>query len=319
VIDFLFSVARRRSPDDAAPDAGGRGLDPRFARPRTLFFGIGANKAATSWLDDYLRGHPEVCLPVHKEQHYWTTMRLPSASNWRARVEREVGRIEGRGPLRRLLRSPRRRAADRAWVLSRIMLREPTPGHRAYADVLFQAWRGEPVVGEITPAYALLAAETFAEMAGLGRDVRFVFIMRDPVQRLVSAVRMSVRRRAAGSGPAPGAERLEDALPENRLMRSRYDLTIRELEAAVRPERIAYFFYESLFRQSEMDRLCDFLGVARRPAQFERRVHADPGTAMALDPDFEAHVAKALAPTYEFVRERFGDMVPAAWRTVGSA
>jgi hypothetical protein len=238
-------------------------------------------------------------------------MRSRSDSNWGARVEREARRVEESGTFRRLLRSPRRRAADRAWLLSREMLRAPTPGHRAYADVLFQAWRGQPVVGEITPAYALLAAETFAEMAALGRDVRFVFIMRDPVARLVSAARMNARHRA-GTGPDAGPE---DALPEGRLMRSRYDLTIRELEAAVAPDRIAYFFYETLFRQPEVDRLCDFLGVTRRAARFERRVHADPGTAPAPDREFEAQALRALAPTYDFVRERFGDLVPGKWRT----
>jgi hypothetical protein len=299
----------RRPSRDRAPEAGAGRLDPRFARPRTLFFGIGAQKAATTWLDHYLRGHPEICLPLHKELHYWTTLRLPSASNWSVRVEREVRRIEERGRLRRLLRSPRRRAVDRAWVLSHAMLRAPTPGHCAYADVLFQAWRGQPVVGEITPAYALLSAATFAEMAGLGRDVRFVFVMRDPVARLISAVRMSARRRHAWLG---------DALRAKMLKRSRYDLTIRQLEAAVPREQIAYFFYESLFRQAEMDRLCDFLGVAHRPAMFDRKVHADPGTAVRLDREVEARAMEALVPAYDFVRKRFGELVPATWRKVGA-
>ena len=94
---------------------------------------------------------------------------------------REVERIEAGAAFQRLLRGPRQRTADRAWQLMHAMLREPTPAHRAYADVLFQTWRGEPVVGEITPAYALLPPEAFSEMAELGHDVRFLFIMRDPI------------------------------------------------------------------------------------------------------------------------------------------
>ena len=295
------------------------GLDPRFARPRTLFFCIGAQKTATSWLHVYLRGHPEVCLPVHKEQHYWTNLRSISVSNWAARIEREAQRIETGGHLKRLVRRPRRRTADRAWLLMRSMLADSTPGHRAYADVLFQTWRGEPVVGEITPAYALLPAEAFAEMAELGHDVRFVFILRDPISRLISGARMSVRHGGADSAFLQDAEQWAGAVPESWLARSRYDMTIKNLEAAVSRERIAYFFYESLLRQPEIDRLCDFLGVARRPAQFERRVHADPGTEMSLPPNFEARAMEALAPTYEFVRERFGDLVPATWRKAGGA
>lgn len=301
-------------------------LDPRFARPRTLFFGVGAQKAATSWLDTYLRGHPEVCLPVRKEQHYWTTMRLPTASDRRARVAWQIRKIERRGLVKRLIRAPRKRAVDRAWRLNQAMLREDQPpGHRAYADVLFQAWRDEPVAGEITPAYALLESETFAEMAGLAPDVRFVFVMRDPVARLVSATRMNLRKRHRSDGPRPKPRSFEHRLAEvlgdpadTSLLRSRYDLTIRRLEAAVPRERIAYFFFEALFRQAELDRLADFLGVARWPARLERKVNAGSGPAQPLDPALEARALAALAPTYAFVRERFGDLVPEGWRQVGA-
>jgi hypothetical protein len=293
-------------------------LDPRFARPRTLFFGIGAQKAATTWLDHYLRGHAEICLPRHKEQHYWTTLWRPEASRWNERVAKETRRIEDLGALRRLLRSPRRRSADRAWLLSEVMLRGPSPGHSAYADVLFQTARGQPVVGEITPAYGLLPTSVFGEMSGLGADVRFIFILRDPVDRLVSGCRMIERRRDGEGEPWPVMlrERLQD--PEDlQLERSRYDLTIERLEAAVVPERIAYFFYETLFRQSELDRLCAFLGVARLPATFDRKIHADPRAADPLPREVEDRALELLAPTYAFVRARFGDQVPAAWRSAG--
>ncbi len=310
-------------------DAAAAELDPRFARPRALFFGIGAQKAATSWLDDYLRGHPQVGLPVRKEQHYWTTMRMPGLYDRRARVAWHLRKIEGQGVLKRLLRAPRKRAADRAWRLSEAMLRENQPaGHHAYADVVFQAYRGEPVAGEITPAYALLDAATFAEMAGLAPDVRFIFIMRDPVARLVSATRMNMRKRHRVDGPRPKPRSFEDRMAQvladpqdTSLLRSRYDLTIERLEAAVPRERIAYFFFETLFRQEEVDRLTDFLGVARHPARFERKVNAARG-AQAAEPDvaaLEARALEALAPTYAFVRARFGERVPGGWRRPGLA
>jgi hypothetical protein len=308
-------VAGTRSTTAARPADG---LDRRFARPRTLFFGIGAQKAATSWLDNYLRGHAEVCLPRHKEQHYWSTLWRPELSEWPARVADETRRIRDLGALRRLLRSPRRRSADRAWLLSEVMLRGPSPGHSAYADVLFQTARGQPVVGEITPAYALLPPSVFGEMSGLGADVRFIFILRDPLDRLVSGCRMIERRGECEGKPWPVMlrERLQDP-NDLQLARSRYELTIERLEAAVAPEQIAYFFYETLFRQSELDRLCGFLGVAQLPATFDRKIHADPRAADPLPREVEDHALELLAPTYAFVRARFGDQVPAAWRGAG--
>jgi hypothetical protein len=307
-----------------APPPPGETLDPRFARPRTLFFGVGAQKAATSWLDHYLRGHPEVCLPVRKEQHYWTTHRLAGASDRRARVARQIERIERRGVWERLTRAPKRRAVDRAWRLNEAMLRDAAPGHRAYADTLFQVYRGQPVAGEITPAYALLPSSAFAEMAALGRDVRFVFILRDPVDRLVSAAKMNVRKELPGEPPAVGAlaARVAALLSDQEdpsFLRSRYDLTIARLEAAAARERILYLFYETLFRQEAVDRLCDFLAVARRPARFERRVNAAKPDAEALDPALADRALAALAPVYAAVRAKFGDEVPGRWRRPAEA
>jgi hypothetical protein len=45
------------------------------------------------------------------------------------------------------------------------MLRDMSNGHRAYADAMFQAYRGQPVAGEITPGlFAILSARDFADM-----------------------------------------------------------------------------------------------------------------------------------------------------------
>jgi hypothetical protein len=293
--------------------------DPRFARPRTLFFGIGAQKSATSWLDKHLRGHPEICMPVRKEQHYWTTRRLPQPYPRQEWVAAQLRKIAARGLYARATRSRRGRMRDEAWRRTEAMLRHDTPDHRAYADVLFQAWRGEPVVGEITPEYALLGAEDFAEMARLGSDVRFLFIMREPLGRLHSGVRQFLRKNRGPEAvtPANVAARLEEAVSvpgDPAMARSRYDLTIARLESVVPPERVCYLFFETMFSQEEMDRLARFLGVAPTPAQADRPVHASAGGDIGLAPELAARAEEALAPVYRFVSARFGALTPETWR-----
>lgn len=295
--------------------------DPRFARPRTLFFGVGAQKAATSWLDACLRAHPEICMPVRKEQHYWTTRAGVPGLDRVARARRKLARIDARPAWQRLTRAPQRRGVDHAWRLTERMLTDGRGDHGAYADVLFQVWNGEPVVGEVTPAYALLDRASFAEMAALNRDTRFIFVMRDPVARLISGVNMNVRKdRPKGGGDL--SARLAAALadPEDAgVLRSRYDRTIRELEHAVPRERICYMFFETLFRQDEVDRLADFLGVARRAAAVGDKVNAARGGDGKARPEEIAAALAVLAPVYEFVRARFGDAVPPAWRAPASS
>lgn len=297
----------------------GEVLDPRFALPRTLFFGIGAQKCATSWLDKHLRTQPEICMPVRKEQHYWTT-RAPGAADKRlAWIDGRLKKAAGRSLWKSLTRTRRGRDRDEAWTRMRTMLRHDSIGHKAYADVLFQRYEGQPVLGEVTPEYALLPAEGFAEMAALGRDVRFIMIMRDPLDRLRSGARQNLRKRSGAEAVTPDglAARMSEAtsnLNDPAMLRSRYDVTIRALDEAVAREKTFYFFYETMFRQAEMDRLADFLGIARRPAPVDRMVHASKYSSMGFPPEIERAALKTLAPTYEFVRDRFGDLVPGKWQ-----
>jgi hypothetical protein len=73
-------------------------------------------------------------------------------------------------------------------------------------------------------------------------------------------------------------------------------------------------FYETLFDQRQIDRLTDFLGVARHPAPTERRVLKGRKTGTRPAADRVAALRDALAPAYDFVAARFGSDVPGSWR-----
>ena len=53
----------------------------------TLLLCIGAQKAGTTWLADYLRDHPEVHLPPVKEVHFFDARFAPK---WCAKYEEEM-------------------------------------------------------------------------------------------------------------------------------------------------------------------------------------------------------------------------------------
>lgn len=293
--------------------------DPRFAKPRTLFFGIGAQKSATSWLHKHLREHPEICLPVRKEQHYWTTRLQPRPCARHAWAEARLDKIGRRGLFDRLTRSKRGKRSDEAWRMTEIMLRHDDDGsHSDYADVLFQVWDGQPVLGEITPEYALLDAPQFVEMAALGQDVRFIMIMRDPLDRLRSGCKQFIRksRSAADVTPENVAAQLRlslSDLEDPAMLRSRYDMTIERLERVIPRDKVLYLFFETMFRQSEMDRVTDFLGVGRMSAPVDKKVHEGVGGKIEVGDDLKALAAEALRPTYDFVHARFGALTPDAW------
>lgn len=283
--------------------------DPRFARAQILFFGIGAQKAGTSWLHHYLSDHPEVCVPPGKELHYWSGLDTDPdarAAEFRAAVARTVA-AGGKPDYRRVCAQ---------------ILETRDPSHKSYADVLFRRYAGQKVVGEITPDYAQLSERTLAQMAALNPDTRFVFLMRDPVDRLHSGIRKRLRskigfdRDVAFTGDAVMDELRAILTRRNAapLRRSRYEQTIRTLEKVVDPARIGLFFYEDIFGGRSTDAICDFLSITRRPGNFDAAFNPGNPVDDARDEQFRAEAMTVLAPTYDYMAARFGDALPAAWR-----
>lgn len=292
-------------------------LDPRFARPERLFFVIGAQKAGTTWLHDYCSGHPQICVPVFKELDYWSAIRGGFGTGM---LRNRLAKLEGRSPLRRAVSGFLFAKKARALELAERLVAGETPGHASYADALFQTYTDQRAAGEISPQYAMLGRDAFAEMNALGRDVRFALVMRDPLSRFFSGVKHSVRAVHGDTGVTDDRVRdlwmrqLDKAERVYSLLRSSYDMTIRELEAAVPQDRIGYFFYETLFTQAEVDRFCRLLGVDPRPARLGSVRHGGAGKSVAMPADLAERTLALLAPTYEFLRARFGDQIPASWR-----
>jgi hypothetical protein len=167
------------------------------------------------------------------------------------------------------------------------------------------------VVGEITPGYATLTDEGFALMRETLQGPRIIFIMRDPLDRYWSAVRM------AQSNPEMLDFSFHRAFKLGGYQaRGDYRATIEALERQFEPDAVLYLFYEDLVSAPTLRRVAHFLGV-------------EPEWSWDLDktsrigkphpmPDPSTELIHMLQPTYDFVRERFGDAVPGAWRTLGA-
>jgi hypothetical protein len=298
---------------------------PMAVRSRTLVYGIGAQKAATTWLYGQLQAQPGVSLPFTKEVHYWNTWRSPAMDQVRARAELEFSKLDrrfGRTWLRRHV-SAEARAHHEAMRNYRDLLGIYDPTHGRYLDYLHRGAADGDLIADITPAYSLLSRRTFAEMAALHPDPKFLFIMRDPVERLISGIRQQNlnRLRLSDLSAEAEADLLDRALADavavphdpNRA-RSNYRWTIEELEAAVPPECIHYGFFESMFSTDATGELCTFLGLGSFVPETAKRVNTAKSSRYTPPADLVDAAYRALAPVYAFVRSKFGHRVPAAWR-----
>lgn len=273
-----------------------------------MILGVGAQKAGTSWLFDHLASYPEVAASPLKELHFFNAWLSPRFCGGYDRRFREALARASR-PLPRLLAPARRRAlAERVAMID----------DRAEYLRFFARRAGDRrFLLEISPCYSMLGPRKFAvvrryfEAAGV--TVRPVFLMRDPVERHWSNLRM--RERDAGGGFDARAAFLRSLDRPGEIRRGRYDFTLRALRRAFGETAVTVGFYEHVFADPEtgLRPLVEGLGLVWRPADAARRVNASPRSA-ALS---EAEIAAARArfrPVYDFVRGEFGGGTPAAWR-----
>jgi len=271
----------------------------------TLLFCIGATKAGTSWLYPYLEGHPACFTPVIKELHYFDAIERGQIDGPRQKlIERRRRLVRNNGSLESI------EAFDR-WldVLD-------APSDQAYLDYMTTSAGAKSVMVDVTPAYSLLSTERLGSMARLFPDVRFIYLLRDPVERLWSHIRMIAKRRVGASGDLRAtADRLFNrflkGLQPDVDARGDYRSIIGRLDAAVDPSRLFFAFYETLFAPEQIANLCRFVGIEPVAGDFDRRVHE--GISLKMRDEQKMKARAYFAPQYDFVAARLGPL-PAEWQ-----
>ena len=277
---------------------------------KTAVIGVGAQKAGTSWLYGCLAGSPEVAASSITEQHYLDAWLHPERfgefHRWfvrrlKSEMDRDVDAVTTRALGRDLV--DRVRAIHHPDGYLDHFARLMGPGKLAFLDV--------------TPSYALLSADSlstmkrFLERAGV--CVKIVFVMRDPIRRHHSALRMAARDQAAAGRRFVAAENFEACLDDPAYRdRGRYDWTVRNLERVFRRDQIFYGFYETLFERRALRRLTDFIGLSPVEADFSRRRNVSPPDGDLTAGQVDA-ARRAFQPVYAFCRQRFADEVPSSW------
>jgi len=306
---------------------GNQAVQPRqpasLPADKRILFCVGAQKAGTTWLFDMLKRHPECHFGIGgKEFHYFDARQGLS--------EFGLGRAFRRGRVAQVVQDRARavemaqsdgeyarrvRAVQRA-VRQLDMFRAEPEGQEAYLNNLIAGSGPARNLCDFTPAYALLEASTFRMMREIGNDAKFVFVMRDPLSRFWSQLRMYAARTARNKEDIPDRshmflQRSLDREPPGMWARCDYRHTVETLDASVPAENVLYLFYEDLFRQATFDRLCEFIEIESKAIE-ARPIHQ--GVSVDFPKEFQDALLKRLAPQYDFVAERFGSSVPDAWQ-----
>jgi hypothetical protein len=277
---------------------------------KTFLIGVGAAKAATSWVHGYLGTLPGVTASPLKEAHFfdtkfsryqddpWDPIAVKRAGNYLTHPGDVAAQIS---------KNPHFQACiDRV-----AMIYDDNAYFAHFARIVAPDTR---TLCEATPSYAVLGAEGFAYVkrffASQAVTLKLLFILRDPVDRLWSQL-----RHIQQSDPEMDVTACwQDLVERPRIFeRSDYRSTVAVLDQTFPAEHLLYLYYEELFTDETLTLLCAFAGAEFQPTDPTERRN-ETTIKRDLPPDAEAKLRDLLAPQYAFCRERFGRVPTPGWR-----
>lgn len=260
--------------------------------PGVFLLGVGAQKAGTTWLHQQLHNRKDADFGVLKEYHVHDARSVPELARFR-QVPME-------------LRQPRSWVQPRTW-LRQCFIRSPGLYYDYFTWLLRRPHRpGRKVclTGDITPSYALLSADALGEIKRgfqqRGVPVRPVFLMRDPIERIISSQRMKLRKLGQRDAESEQAA-LRRRISKGRGLRSNYAQTLEALEQAFGLEECFIGLFETLFSAESYGQLCSFLQVPYQEPAWSEKVNVS-ATANPIPEELLAQLGEQLAEDLRTVR-----------------
>ena len=272
---------------------------------KTFLLGLGCQKGGSTWLYNYLKAHPNVNMGFTKEYHFFDALL----------GGRKESLIEAAREKSSSFMNVHKHVSENCdFNLDLINFYQNPLSYFNYFDSLFKQDVNVQVAGDLTPEYALLSESDFRQIkemfANSGFNLKILFIMREPVERIWSAVRM--HRKIYPEHFSPTDTRSDEELAASRYKRNdiaartRYEITIDTIEKVFEPSQIHYEFFERLHTPEAMIKICKFLGISYIPADFSKKINKQEKTG-ELSEGVRNTIKKYYSSTYNFIFDKFSD------------
>lgn len=164
------------------------GFDPEGKPRKPGALCIGAQKAGTSWLAQMLGQHSQVWIPPFKEAQYFNQLFIPEHRRWIAwHYRNKPQEIRQRHKMRGVLMPPELDSYFEGLIRGRMF-------HNQWYKRVFAPAPANAVPMDFTPEYSTLPEEGVEYVADFLPRVRVIYLIRDPIQRVISQLRMNLRR-----------------------------------------------------------------------------------------------------------------------------
>jgi hypothetical protein len=154
------------------------------------FLCIGAQKAATSWLWTILRQHPDVWMPPLKEIHYFDHIFVPENRAW---THNHIKK----GVSDSLRWHVAKGAVNLTYFKYLVDVATENPFTEEWYRYCYSPSNASgKMLGDITPEYSTIPEEGIQYVKNLlGCDLKLIYIIRNPVDRAISQLKMNLTRK----------------------------------------------------------------------------------------------------------------------------
>lgn len=253
---------------------------------RRFILGVGAQKAGTTWLCEYLKSYDCVKYGPLKEHHVWDALYIPDFAGFRT------------------MRSARPMQSKKKALRAR-MQRNPKFYFNYFARLLAPVEDG--IAFDITPSYSGLKRDVLKmisdEFTARQIDCRVVFLMRDPVERCLSAMKMSAHNKNETVDVSNTSELLLRAIASGSQLRTRYHDTLTELDNSIHPAKLYVGIYEEMFTAENISKISDFIGVDARHEFADKTFNASTAK-VEFGEELKEQIALHYSDVYQAVKER---------------
>lgn len=268
------------------------------------FLGIGAQKCATSWLWVNLRHHPEIWMPPVKELHFFDHLYAEANRRWTTKhIEKAV------------LQSLKWHANhDELNDLRFFRYMSDLATEELFTEAWYERAFDRPaakgkVLGDITPEYCTIPDEGVKYVRSyLGQDLKIIMLIRDPIDRALSQVRMNASRRGIKLSPTEPKGWNRIVSEPSILNRGDYRHSVSTWEDHFPAENILYLPYGRVREEPNelMAEVGEFLGL--RPFEYEGLKNVVHKTNLQIAPPEEVTetLSHKLNDQVEFLTNRFG-------------
>lgn len=170
-----------------------RGLNQKNAGRKPDLVCIGAQKAGTSWLFEVLSERPDIWAPPLKELHFFDNKFIEECRGW---AEWHIRKEVKLAKKKHLIYNA---DPDTSYIKYLDEILEPPMFNGTWYKKIYSRAPSNSCCLDVTPEYSCLPEDGVKFVANFLKKTKFIYVIRNPLDRAISQLRMNIARKGIPS------------------------------------------------------------------------------------------------------------------------